>query len=66
MELNGAIKSGMDLRRYELATLAAAQRRSSYTAALPTAPSCASGSESRSGRFWPTAAAPGSTRSTSR
>jgi uncharacterized peroxidase-related enzyme len=30
-ELNGAIKSGMDLRRYELATLAAARRlRSSY------------------------------------
>jgi alkylhydroperoxidase family enzyme len=29
--LNGAIKAGMDLRRYELATLAAAQRlRSSY------------------------------------
>jgi alkylhydroperoxidase family enzyme len=32
-ELNGAIKAGMDLRRYELATLAAAQRlRSSYCA----------------------------------
>src|SRR3954464_14627346 len=31
--LNGAIKAGMDLRRYELATLAAAQRlRSSYCA----------------------------------
>jgi uncharacterized peroxidase-related enzyme len=31
--LNGAIKSGMDLRRYELATLAAARRlRSSYCA----------------------------------
>ena len=30
-ELNGAIKAGMDLRRYELATFAAAQRlRSSY------------------------------------
>ena len=30
-QLNGAIKSGMDLRRYELATLAAATRlRSSY------------------------------------
>lgn len=30
-ELNGAIKSGMDLRRYELATVAAANRlRSSY------------------------------------
>jgi alkylhydroperoxidase family enzyme len=30
-ELNGAIKGGMDLRRYELATLAAARRlRSSY------------------------------------
>jgi uncharacterized peroxidase-related enzyme len=30
-ELNGAIKAGMDLRRYELATLAAARRlRSSY------------------------------------
>jgi uncharacterized peroxidase-related enzyme len=30
-ELNGAIKKGMDLRRYELATLAAARRlRSSY------------------------------------
>ena len=30
-ELNGAIKAGMDLRRYELATLAAAQRlHSSY------------------------------------
>jgi alkylhydroperoxidase family enzyme len=30
-ELNGAIKAGMDLRRYELATLAAAQAlRSSY------------------------------------
>ena len=30
-QLNGAIKSGMDLRRYELATLAAARRlRSSY------------------------------------
>ena len=30
-ELNGAIKEGMDLRRYELATLAAARRlRSSY------------------------------------
>jgi len=30
-ELNGAIKDGMDLRRYELATLAAARRlRSSY------------------------------------
>lgn len=30
-ELNGAIKSGMDLRRYELATVAAARRlRSSY------------------------------------
>src|SRR3954464_9488620 len=29
--LNGAIKAGMDLRRYELATLAAARRlRSSY------------------------------------
>jgi|SRR5581483_832201 len=31
VELNGAIKSNMDLRRYELATLAAARRlRSSY------------------------------------
>jgi uncharacterized peroxidase-related enzyme len=31
MQLNGAIKAGMDLRRYELATLAAArQLRSSY------------------------------------
>jgi alkylhydroperoxidase family enzyme len=31
MQLNGAIKAGMDLRRYELATLAAARRlRSSY------------------------------------
>lgn len=31
MQLNGAIKAGMDLRRYELATFAAAQRlRSSY------------------------------------
>lgn len=31
MELNGAIKAGMDLRRYELATLAAARRlRSTY------------------------------------
>ena len=30
-QLNGAVKAGMDLRRYELATLAAAQRlRSSY------------------------------------
>ena len=30
-ELNGAVKSGMDLRRYELATVAAARRlRSSY------------------------------------
>jgi alkylhydroperoxidase family enzyme len=30
-QLNGAIKEGMDLRRYELATLAAAKRlRSSY------------------------------------
>lgn len=30
-ELNGAIKAGMDLRRYELATVAAARRlRSSY------------------------------------
>lgn len=30
-ELNGAVKAGMDLRRYELATLAAARRlRSSY------------------------------------
>src|SRR5207247_2925950 len=30
-QLNGAIKTGMDLRRYELATLAAARRlRSSY------------------------------------
>src|SRR5260370_4380057 len=26
MQLNGAIKAGMDLRRYELATLAAARR----------------------------------------
>jgi len=26
VELNGAIKAGMDLRRYELATLAAARR----------------------------------------
>jgi alkylhydroperoxidase family enzyme len=33
LQLNGAIKSGMDLRRYELATLAAARRlRSSYCA----------------------------------
>jgi uncharacterized peroxidase-related enzyme len=32
-QLNGAVKAGMDLRRYELATLAAAQRlRSSYCA----------------------------------
>jgi uncharacterized peroxidase-related enzyme len=32
-QLNGAVKSGMDLRRYELATLAAARRlRSSYCA----------------------------------
>ena len=32
-QLNGAIKAGMDLRRYELATLAAARRlRSSYCA----------------------------------
>ena len=32
-QLNGAIKEGMDLRRYELATLAAARRlRSSYCA----------------------------------
>jgi alkylhydroperoxidase family enzyme len=31
LQLNGAIKAGMDLRRYELATLAAARRlRSSY------------------------------------
>ncbi|HXQ85658.1 MAG TPA: carboxymuconolactone decarboxylase family protein, partial [Gaiella sp.] len=31
VELNGAIKASMDLRRYELATLAAARRlRSSY------------------------------------
>ncbi|TML67922.1 MAG: peroxidase [Actinobacteria bacterium] len=31
LQLNGAIKAGMDLRRYELATLAAAKRlRSSY------------------------------------
>jgi alkylhydroperoxidase family enzyme len=31
VELNGAIKAGMDLRRYELATLAAARRlRSTY------------------------------------
>ena len=31
VQLNGAVKAGMDLRRYELATLAAAQRlRSSY------------------------------------
>lgn len=31
LELNGAVKAGMDLRRYELATLAAARRlRSSY------------------------------------
>src|SRR4051794_4636868 len=31
VELSGAIKAGMDLRRYELATLAAARRlRSSY------------------------------------
>jgi len=31
LELNGAIKAGMDLRRYELATIAAARRlRSSY------------------------------------
>jgi alkylhydroperoxidase family enzyme len=31
VELNGSIKAGMDLRRYELATLAAARRlRSSY------------------------------------
>src|SRR5436309_4825679 len=30
-QLNGAVKAGMDLRRYELATLAAARRlRSSY------------------------------------
>jgi uncharacterized peroxidase-related enzyme len=33
MQLNGAIKSNMDLRRYELATVAAARRlRSSYCA----------------------------------
>ena len=33
--LNGAIKAGMDLRRYELATLAAARRlRSSYCALM--------------------------------
>src|SRR3954447_23219853 len=33
MQLNGAIKARMDLRRYELATLAAARRlRSSYCA----------------------------------
>jgi len=32
-QLNGAVKAGMDLRRYELATLAAARRlRSSYCA----------------------------------
>jgi hypothetical protein len=32
-QLNGAIKAGMDLRRHELATLAAARRlRSSYCA----------------------------------
>jgi alkylhydroperoxidase family enzyme len=32
-QLNGAIKGGMDLRRYELATVAAARRlRSSYCA----------------------------------
>src|SRR3954466_9537229 len=32
-QLNGAIKAGMDLRRYELVTLAAARRlRSSYCA----------------------------------
>src|SRR5437870_1645674 len=31
LQLNGAIKAGMDMRRYELATLAAAKRlRSSY------------------------------------
>src|SRR2546430_12785122 len=31
LQLNGAIKAGMDLRRYELATVAAARRlRSSY------------------------------------
>ncbi len=35
VQLNAAIKAGMDLRRYELATLAAAKRlRSSYSKTL--------------------------------
>jgi len=36
-QLNGAIKANMDLRRYELATVAAARRLRSATARSPTA-----------------------------
>ena len=42
--LNGAIKHEMDLRRYELATLAAARALPQPTAPWPTAGCCGTGS----------------------
>ena len=66
-ELNGAIKAGMDLRRYELATLAAARRlRSSYCCLAHGIRSHASSSTSRCVRSRSTTGPPGSTRSTLR
>ena len=68
MQLNGAIKSNMDLRRYELATLAAARRlRSSYCAlAHGTCSATGSSGPTRSARSSPTPTGRGSTTSTSR
>ena len=65
VQLNGAIKAGMDLRRYELATLAAARRLRSSYCCLAHGRSCWSGSASRCARSRSTIAPPASTRSMS-
>ena len=65
-ELLGAIKANMDLRRYELATLAAARRlRSSYCSLAHGQVLLRASSASRCSRSRPTATRPASTRSTS-
>ena len=46
-QLNGSIKAGMDLRRYELATVAAAAACDPATAPSPTARSSPTGSSGR-------------------
>ena len=65
-QLNGAIKAGMDLRRYELVTLAAARRLQSSYCCLAHGWSCRSNSASPCARSHSITARPVSTRSTSR